>query len=250
MKQYKHKQTGNIWQKSANGKTYTSTNFQSYRIPSAIVENSQDWEEIVEKNYEIISIRSSGGKIWKKSKDSDFIFFDPNGSAWVYLNNFEENCGIYSVKRLSDGEIFTIGDLVDFNSFGKKELLINYIEKNATNDEIGLYDLKGYKTCLSVAKKSKQLLFTSEDGKEIFYGDTIYPVTDDFELLITTHASETDIGIRCFSTQDKANEYVLMNKPCLSIKDITYGVNGCSAPKAFVDNELMEFFKEIVKTKI
>tara|TARA_R110000772_G_scaffold95789_3_gene194149 strand:- start:1989 stop:2327 length:339 start_codon:yes stop_codon:yes gene_type:complete len=67
-------------------------------------------KEVTEKSYEILTIRVQ----------SIFHYVLPNGNfksksgASLISNDFVEDYPIISVKRLSDGEIFTDGDSVSF----------------------------------------------------------------------------------------------------------------------------------------
>ena len=72
----------------------------------------------------------------------------------------------------------------------------------------------------------KVKLFCTGDGVDIFEGDKVYgvEVINNFKLLIiencimkTTHNPKHCIYL---STKEKAEEYILMNNPCLSINDV------------------------------
>lgn len=71
-------------------------------------------------------------------------------------------------------------------------------------------------------------LFTTVDGKDIFIGDSVYAVSDDFQLLYTSYADESDRTIRSFSTKVAAEKYIEQNKPKYSEKDILEAVNNWS----------------------
>lgn len=71
------------------------------------------WEEIVEKDYEILSFK---GVRVKEIDEHGAYIYDDTIKAWfrdkdnlAYLIN---EYGIESVKRLSDGKVFTVGDKV------------------------------------------------------------------------------------------------------------------------------------------
>ena len=186
------------------------------------------WEKIVEKEYEILSI-STNSYFGITTSQVDIKAYTKSPE---FLNKWYK-WSIHSVKRLSDGEIFTIGDQV------KTESGINFKIKSFEIDEnyligIGVYANKeiwsGYPNCcLSYINKSKkEILFTTEDGVDIYDGDeffrvwykdlTIYPYQTfankgyAFTLLEKSAAH--------FSTQKAAEEYIIFNKPCLSINDL------------------------------
>jgi hypothetical protein len=71
------------------------------------------------------------------------------------------------------------------------------------------------------ASKSKPVLFTTEDGKHIYEGDDYWFIRHD-DTIGTANSSRPPLpkGKATFSTEAVAKEYVLMNKPCLSVNDI------------------------------
>ena len=95
--------------------------------------------------------------------------------------------------------------------------------------------------------KAKQPLFTTEDGVDIYEGDTSYGVRKtDFQIIPVTHHNSMYVykNFLEFSTKEKAEEYVLMNKPCLSINNV---IDVLKKPGY---SGLVELLKELVKTKI
>lgn len=73
---------------------------------------------------------------------------------------------------------------------------------------------------------SKQPLFTTEDGVDIFEGDKIHYCNKDYKLYDSKAGSKFHGGknkhFKYFSTKEAAEEYILMNKPCLSISDVMF----------------------------
>lgn len=176
------------------------------------------WEEVVEKNYEILSYHMSG--LYKKGvhviHNAD-RFRNPQfggNSEW----------SIYSVKRVSDGEIFTIGDLL-VNDYAIKSI-------GLVEGAIRIYPQNSFYKLEYAVKAKKPKLFTTKDGVDIYEGDKYwYLVISDSPLLPnwkpTTHIADWDsksktspLGRVQFSTKEKAEEYILLNKPCLSLNDL------------------------------
>lgn len=217
-------------------------------------------EEGVEKDYEILSLicdipsktiityENGGGNSYQagnfekiyKSKDKWLHSFAVlNANIWK----------IHSVKRLSDSEIFTVGDKV-FSEY------VNYtINKiSIVNDKCmvsALYDTNNPNGSrlhynLNNLKKAKQPLFTTEDGVDIFEDDEV--VCFDKEDWITRNEKYKfqpfdvkDKNYLFFSTKEKAEEYILMNKPCLSLLDI---FNSKAIVDSFGRNQLVELVKQ------
>lgn len=177
----------------------------------------EDWEEIIEKDYEILSIQcivsNFGNYILTKGSNGKFkneykeIEFDPN-----YYK-------IHSVRRKSDGEIFTIGDkVIGYNNSIAKIKTIDLVGEVSLN--IGTDKHEGFS--LKNLKKAKQPIFQTEDGVDIFEGNTYYKVVNEtFQLLTMENTSKGEsLRSKIFSTKEKAEEYILYNKPLLTLKDV------------------------------
>lgn len=70
-------------------------------------------------------------------------------------------------------------------------------------------------------------LFTTEDGREVFSGNDVYGVGSNgrwnvypFLNLASEQYIQISKAYRFFSTEEAANEYILLNNPCLSVNEI------------------------------
>jgi hypothetical protein len=250
--------------KYPSGSIYKVTPIVTHSFPANWIENNPEfWQEIVEKEYEILSYyaKNISGK-GDHYVDPDYIWYETSkgsdkwsrkGHMTVPYRTYEitnhNNYGIHSVKRLSDGEVFTVGDkinqkeqncknsLIESFNFNNKGDILVWVHNNKPEFKVGLE--------LSKITKSKQPLFTTEDGVEIFEGDEYCTVTEQFSIF-DFKAGKKHIqsypNSKLFSTRKKAEEYVLMNKPCLSINEIV-----TAQEKYFL---LYYGLKEIVKSKL
>lgn len=280
MKTYRNKKTGvevNInktvlWKKSYVG--------EGIILPRELVENSSDWEEVIEypvgtkmynsqtdcvytrkedgwykpsdktaytdaticrskhitpvvedflkKDYEILSFKNDYGQIFTLKKDSYKLSFESEKAdySWRTLEHMltiATHCVIYSIKRISDGKIFTSGDFVEHTKYPSLTCNIDsfYINKNGaclihSNDG-------GFSEDISLVKKVKEPLFTTEDGMEIYRGDRYWIVdSSTFRIfscksfgVVLKHSSDL-----YFSSEEIAKDYILKNKPLLSLKDV------------------------------
>jgi len=183
------------------------------------------WEKVEELDYEILSVISNDKIVISKSG-----YTYPE--CFQTLVDQENDFKIHSVKRLSDGEVFTIGDeaTVDLD---KKRYVIMAIRKFTNAIQIhGQIDGKSFFYNLKdvIKLKPKNPLFTTEDGVDIFDGESYWVVAGDSIINFTSSWIRTDNVLRsAFSTKEKAEEYVLMNKPCLSIQEIknVLATNSC-----------------------
>ena len=164
------------------------------------------WQEVVEKDYEILEVKGKYGAI------SSYI---------EELDNDLKDKTIFKIKRLSDGkeEIFTIGDKTNNGTISKFEIDSNGVRVFFEEKP------KNYHVSLNSIKHVKQPLFTTEDGVDIFEGDEV--VCFDKEDWITRNEKYKfqpfdvkDKNYLFFSTKEKAEEYILMNKPVLSLTDL------------------------------
>jgi hypothetical protein len=203
--------------------TWSSSNPNYFDV--MVTNQPEFWEKVVEPDYEVLSFRwiDRGGTTPIYTLKNDKYCFDwaiPTANKYSLeqmLSELNSHYIIYSVKRLSDGEIFTVGDNTTTGII--KEFIFQ-------GDCIGM--VTGEHTSwvgIKVWRKVKQPLFTTEDGVDIFEGDTAIPLDPvSFKIYAKTPyttGESTKYGIyKYFSTKQKAEEYILMSKPCLSINDV------------------------------
>lgn len=162
MKTFKNKKTGKLGYYE-NG----VFNQDNCYVEIGVEPSSEFWEEVIEKDYEILSFYSGVegnpfGYIFTKQSNGSYS----KGTGDCSLEHGLQYWKIYSVKRLFDGEIFSIGD------FYKSDLNRKITGIIIRNTQCWLqFDLNypDYGICLSVASKVK-CIFTTEDNVEVFTG--------------------------------------------------------------------------------
>lgn len=191
------------------------------------------WQKVEEVDYEITAVKYAT-EIRFLDKGFYRIFKDGVGFELDYL--LKNGGTIHSVKRLSDGEVFTIGDLIDFGDFGNKgfqpidKIEVDYFDKTRVTAWDGAYGKGAINKWEKASKKTP--LFTTEDGVEIFEGDKFYyPNIHIWKTIISEADKRVLIFIRLnkykpFSTKEKSEEYILLNKPCLSVNEIIAVIPG------------------------
>jgi len=195
------------------------------------------WEEVIEKDYEILSYcqKTTPNCITTKRKNGLFLNRIHKTDVGIYDENYTTRLNIWdihSVKRLSDGEIFTIGDILEVR--GKKDAPLKWINNCYDSIQIGT----GYSMVvgLNEIQHSKKPLFTTEDGVDIFEGDKLFSVNSCFRInkhKINNVGYDELCNENChqitnnpckeytyFSNKEAAEEYILMNKPSLSLKEV------------------------------
>lgn len=217
MKQYKHKLTGAIFNKAINGNSYYSDKYQGYYIPSELLENSCDYEEVVEKDWEVLSVNHKFHGILRIIGSSDEL-------------NLHE--GIHSIKRLSDGEVFKAGDKIRFIDESLEEtypcrVIKSFKEKN--NTLIAVCDDNGVEILLKNLKHVRTPILVTQDGVELFEMTDTYFVPQKnskgtFSGTIiefsVARCKNTDTTSLRFSTKEKAKEYIDFYIPKYSLNDI------------------------------
>jgi len=115
--------------------------------------------------------------------------------------------------------LFSVGMFYGFDKkgyfkwFETKDQADFYFDKVLTTEEF--YNKIGYKK-----EYKKEVLFTTEDGVDIYRLDSYYSVCDNFIVYYTSKATCNPVKERSFSTKGKAEEYLLMNKPLLSLNNL------------------------------
>ena len=223
------------------------------------IDQPEFWEKVIEKDYEILSYYAKGisGKevdyvnpnyIWKPQSSNSWVRFVNSKFVTAPYTTEEisnhSGYGIHSVIRLSDGEIFTVGDIT--KSEGK---VINEFE--IKDNELKVWIVNPAYSCPSKGGHHpmdggnmgwnhlknihlyKKPLFTTEDDIDIFESDTfyfvkfkrgtsigdIYTVQTTFNRGLQGFRYEPEIE-KYFSTEEEARGYIFMNKPCLSMQDL------------------------------
>jgi len=170
---------------------------------------------------------------------------------------------IYSVKRVSDGETFSLRDICQSETgyvycpikrfFIKDELMyVQFDEGHGNND--------GCLTINSIQKaKPKQVLFTDEFGNNVYEGENVYSVRKvdwyDSDETFEAHAGSMSLGINrkknvwwyFLSKQDK-DRFILENKPIMvSYKEIADLAPNHIKNQIFLVDTLKDFFKSKIR---
>lgn len=162
----------------------------------------------------------------------DFIPTNNKNNSELCLGNIMQ-CKIHSVKRLKDGEVFTVGDKVNCDKC-PESFSHQTIEKFQIAD-------KGFMiaSCAGVAtsinnisklpqpepKDNSKVLHISDDGKEMRKGDKEFIVdVNSFEIVQLPSSEILNDEFRkenkIFSTKEAAENWVVWNKPTHSLASI------------------------------
>jgi hypothetical protein len=191
------------------------------------------------RKFKLIKEYPGSGAVGTISQPNDLLqhdFFEKYSEFWqeVIEKEFEILISrvvpqeILSIKRLSDGEIFTVGDKFKANIGGSD--VIRTIQKiQVEGDAINIQHENGDLTnrkCVGIfnqIKKVKQPIFLTHNGIDIFEGDTVWYVNKEnlyhdyaIALARTSFNSNTHAY---FLTREGAEEYIEKNKVLFTTED-------------------------------
>lgn len=174
------------------------------------VSNSRDWE-IVSYYWD--------GRFYYTNASGEFRCDEYRSGAWSILSDSDKKI-IHSVRRLSDNTVWTVGELHSGVSYPERTISSFSIE----NGEC-LVGQSGGTTRLSSLTKlpiSKEPFFYEHNDNPIFEGEVCWWVGSEFEVLETMVENNIrpNPAVKFFSTKEKAEEYVQLNKKEFSLKDI------------------------------
>ena len=193
---------------------------------------SEYWEEVVEKDYEILSYLKKGSTTCTTTKR--------RGGE-----NHEEFWNIYSVKRLSDGEVFTLGDKIKVYQHGSTNTIDKISEERNSLFKNGIWFVYDSGGCsIDYAIKQPRPIYLTHDGKDIFPEDIVWYVNKEnfyHDYIKAYPEVKFNSDIRAyFLTEEEAKKYIIENKPALSIKEFweITTMSGSNRVKSIVLKEL------------
>jgi len=171
------------------------------------------FEEVIEKDYEILSYvaKDNPNNITTKKRGGKL---------------HDEYWRIHSVKRLSDGEVFTVGDRVKAYEYGSVKTVDSMTlvtECSSMKQGIWLNYNSGSSHIIHAIKQVKQPIFLTHDGKDIFEWDKVWWVTKESLFYDSFYAMPemkfySDINAY-FLTEEAAQDYIYQNKVLFTTED-------------------------------
>ena len=158
---------------------------------------------------------------------------------------------IYEVLRLSDNEVFSVGDEIATG----KIISFSYLKETGLFIEVDTRKLTYYYPyrISEISKvKPKIPLFTTEDGVQLFKGDSYVKLNDysDWSIVIGFIAEgngDMYKGLK-FSTKEAAEKYILLNKPIeITQKEIMGAIKSACSYTFITIDAIAELFKSKIK---
>lgn len=142
----------------------------------------------------------------------------------------EEFWDIRVAKRLSDGEVFKIGDIIKTHEHGPHHQIDSIsLSKGKDSLKRGIWiNYQGGSQHFSMSIKVKNKLLTTEDGVDIYVGDETWMLHKNSWYLSPkpikhNNLSWFQVGEPAhwsFSTKEAAENFMFNHKPCLSFDDV------------------------------
>jgi len=192
----------------------------SYLDPADVENNPEFFEEIIEKEYEILSFENKVAGKWVNVGLNRFQYEGDLIKHLDFMLSSESNY-ISTIRRLSDNEVFSINDKVTHpcgETYTIKSCKISNIDNNPDIiTEKGTYGLLGL--CI---KKAKPFLFVTHDGYKMFEGEDYLAIDPKDYSLVWSIADPELLNSSWlkFANCKFAEEYIILNKPVLSIDDV------------------------------
>ena len=192
---------------------------------------SEYWEEVVEKDYQILRYYS---------------IENPSIGRTTCNSKLNDTYNIYSVKRLSDGEVFTVGDRIKVYQHDSTKTIDSidlYGNTSSMKEGIWLRYSTGSCHMTHVIKQTRPIYLT-HDGKDIFPEDIVWYVNKEnfyHDYIKAYPEVKFNSDIRAyFLTEEEAKKYIIENKPALSIKEFweITTMSGSNRVKSIVLKEL------------
>ena len=154
------------------------------------------------------------------------ICIDKTSDKWEEAKS-NTDYKIWSVKRLHDGIIFEVGDMIEFGDFGPKgsTAIEKFLVSSFDNNYIAAYH-GAHGLGLEKWEKTKPILFYTEDSKPVYEGDEIWQVSllRDSNKCCSTNARPEITPVpsyfKYFSTKELGIEWIALNKSILNLNEV------------------------------
>lgn len=214
--------------------------------------NAEKYLQSLKKDYEILSFVAIDGSGLSNKKDNGKFSHNDYQGYWSETSMIEDDeYKIHSVKRLSDNQVFTLGDKYThtFNPSVRVLERINLIRDkiyfSMNNESIEQSQLANIIKCNPI--------FTTSDGVDVYEGDEFYAITSIESNIVSkfTCTGNTRYGVdyKRFSIRELAQKYLNSLKPKFKVGDFVmtqnYGVKKvekvCHSIIHCSDNILIDF---------
>lgn len=210
-------------------------------------------DELAEKWYKYHIQACWGKSIKEVIKEFKSKYTPKKWKVESFYKNRNNQDVINSIQRLSDGEVFTVGDQVisdQYYTYTVKGDITRISYEPISDTCIICTTYSGIGFCLSSFQKAPKPLFITEDGVEVFENDRPWCLnttefrskgTADLKLNAKYHPAP---NCKYFSTKEKMEEYKLNNKKQFSLNDVRAALD---SDKSYQYHTTIENLKRQIK---
>lgn len=199
-----------------------------FRFRKDIIENNPEfWQEVEQLDYEILTFSDNvtKGVLYEKQPSGRYGKggFSTEDCLVKYGNS------IHSVKRLSDGVVFTVGDCVVTKNVLIPEIITGFrINDGKTSFKKGIWvTVKNGGMHLDRIKEIRRPILTTEDGVPVYSYDSVqhWVINGNYEYALGFCKPNVDLlrdepnTYKVFSTENAARDYVRKNTPIFVTED-------------------------------
>lgn len=219
-------------------------------IPYEEVENNSEfWEKVLEPKYSIVTMFDGFNRFFRTADNQFSINLLYKYREIDLLNR--KDCRILSIKRLLDDKVFAEGDTVFIKNDTFKKFSIHRIFFTE-QEAFAVLPGKALRVSISDLCKVDPVEFQSYDNETLTEKSNYYVVNDKFNWIqngaAQTYPSFTNNKTKyyVFSSYIKAEEFIIQNKPCLSLKEVDDMMENTSAYRS----DMLNYLKKIIKDKL
>lgn len=183
--------------------------FKASKAPSPVIENQWIIDVFKNTTYGNNYMFNGGGYV-----DAS-LMSDTVQSLEFMLSQNEYH--IHQVRRVSDLVVFAVGDITNHGLISKLFISGNIMVAETNLGAYGIYHLSH-----APIPQVREVVQKTEDGVDLYEGDLYWGVnTTDFAYGHCSAIKENkQFERKNFSTREKAEEYINLHKPVLSVNDI------------------------------
>jgi hypothetical protein len=181
------------------------------------------------------------------------------GTRFVFnIDSLINELKIHSVKRLSDNQVFTVSDRVTHKNDDTIYTIVDFEARRLPESYVyvDLSDRGGWKRKVLLDNLSyfnDKIVLTTNDGADLKFGDKYFVASPKSYQIFEASAGitfKTERWKGCgFSTRELAEEWVLMNKPLLSLEDLL-SAWGVEPKNVYSKSPLFYNFKKAAEKKL
>ena len=223
------------------------------------------------KDWEIIQMISGYGILFDLKPNGKFASTEWPTEEFrlkedLLENKYGKKYSIHSVRRISDQEVFSVGDEIGWGIVGNfKTTLLSFRINNEREGRLEFeYPIQGcgnvfcdFLDAIKLHKKAsipepKKPLLITDDNIELYNNsDEIWLVYEDFSIYKATvgHRASRP-ALKLYSTEQAAQEYILLNKPVLNLQDVKTCFEEIIYKIQWSDSAFFNKIAEVVQTKI